>query len=480
LKCIAYDLDQLRRAFGDYQTLAAKNDPLYQQWSPLLNEDQANSGLIEFSLDLEVPDDTTIARLGDMKKRVNTWFLVTSKGVKWALHTRRKTETVLSDFRRWNSKLKDIAAACMIDDVTRIASMPLSTAASRLAEVERQPDARSLGLGLPASLKRLTLEPATTTGNFDLHDYELVEPFEYDATLVLGEIKRNDGRVEKSLIEYKEFGEAVTQGNMTSVKQLASLLSTSTNSDLATLPFRGYIRTIGHSPRKDTYAFVFDFPSNTHQSDLTSLHAALNSASSKSAISLAKRFQLAETMTKAVWYLNTVGWIHKSIRSDNIVFFKNETEHVDFASPHLVGFEYARLESDMTEYTGFDEDLEKNLYRHPERQGPPTVRFQKTHDLYALGLVLLEIGLWRTLNSLLEDFQNTEAGSSGKRPLANPKTIMEYYQKVAAEDLPRNMGDAYAAAVSSCLTAVEESAGNSVSVYNDVVLKVGLDSLSTF
>jgi hypothetical protein len=476
LGCIYYDLDQLRKAFGDYQALAAQNDPFYKEFSPILNKEPADSGLIEFSLEIEKPD-TVLRRAGDVKQRVGSWVVVTSKSVKWALHTRRKTEMALADFQKWNKKLKEIAAPCMIDDIMRMVPKPTATAASRLAEIVQEPDAKSLGLSLPASLKRLTLEPATTAHQFDLRDYELVDPYGYDAELVVGEIKRRDGGVEKSLIEYKEFGEAVTQGNLTTVQQLASLLSASTNSDLVTLPFRGYIRTSGNSARKDTYAFIFDFPSRTHQCDLTSLHAALDSTTSKSNVSLARRFHMAETVAKAVWYLNTCGWIHKSIRSDNIVFFKDEAEHVDFASPHLVGFEYARLESDMTEYAGYDEDLVKNLYRHPDRQGPPTVRFQKSHDLYALGLVLLEIGLWRTLNSLLEDFQKLDGDTKRKRAVANPKAIMKYFQTVAVGELPHTMGWEYAKAVSSCLSAVDGSGGESVSVYNDVVLKVGLDQL---
>lgn len=474
---IDFDLQQLRRAFGDYQALAANSDPLYQQWSPILHESQANSGLIEFSLDIDLPDPGP-GRLEEVKQRVNSWLSTTSNGLKWVLRTRRKTEIVLSDFQKWNSKLKDIAAACMIDDVTRISALATTmSTARRLEEVVQEPDAQSLGLGLPAALKRLTIEPAATSEDFELHGYELQDPDEQDAGLSSGCIRRSGGGFsEHVLIEYKEFGQAVTQGSSTTVQQLASLLSASRESELAALPFRGYIKTTGLSHRIDTYAFIFDFPKANHQDNSISLHSALHTTSSKANISLSKRFQLAETLTKAVWYLNTVGWIHKSIRSANIVFFLNERSQADFATPHLIGFEYARLESDMTEYTGYDEDLEKNLYRHPERQGPPTVRFQKSHDLYALGLVLLEIGLWKTLSEMLEGYQN-ENKIDGDRPLVNPRRIMEHFRKLVDEELAHGMGESYAAAVRYCLDAVDGAEGDSVRVYNEVVLKIGLDNL---
>ena len=41
-----------------------------------------------------------------------------------------------------------------------------------------------------------------------------------------------------------------------------------------------------------------------------------------------------------------------------------------------------------------DFDPAKDIYRHPERQGQPSAMFRKIHDIYALGAILLEIGLW--------------------------------------------------------------------------------------
>ncbi|KAF4540152.1 Het-s domain protein [Lasiodiplodia theobromae] len=55
----------------------------------------------------------------------------------------------------------------------------------------------------------------------------------------------------------------------------------------------------------------------------------------------------------------------------------------------------------MTKYD-FDNDLERNLYRHPDRQGRPKTSFSKLHDIYALGVVLLEIGLWEMALSLYQ------------------------------------------------------------------------------
>jgi len=45
--------------------------------------------------------------------------------------------------------------------------------------------------------------------------------------------------------------------------------------------------------------------------------------------------------------------------------------------------------------------MENNIYRHPERQGKPQTTFKTIHDLSALGIVLLEIGLWKPAVELL-------------------------------------------------------------------------------
>ncbi|KAF2188089.1 hypothetical protein K469DRAFT_566510 [Zopfia rhizophila CBS 207.26] len=111
---------------------------------------------------------------------------------------------------------------------------------------------------------------------------------------------------------------------------------------------------------------------------------------------------MAKTVAKSSWHLHTVSWIHKGVRSKNIVFLTKLDTTVDFDTPHLIGLEYSRHNDDATSYAAVDEDPEKNLYRHLEWQGPPSTRFKKSHDLYSLGLVLLEIGVWKTLGNIVQ------------------------------------------------------------------------------
>jgi hypothetical protein len=56
-----------------------------------------------------------------------------------------------------------------------------------------------------------------------------------------------------------------------------------------------------------------------------------------------------------------------------------------------MGFEFSRPEFDFSSGRP-DKDPARNVYRHPQRQGKPNKPFVKIYDIYALGVVLLEIG----------------------------------------------------------------------------------------
>lgn len=61
---------------------------------------------------------------------------------------------------------------------------------------------------------------------------------------------------------------------------------------------------------------------------------------------------------------------------------------------------------------GEDGSDENNIiYRHPDRE---LCRFTMTQDVYALGVVLLEIGLWTPL-SVKDLFSSSTTGSAGKK-----------------------------------------------------------------
>ncbi|KAF5008703.1 hypothetical protein FDECE_5030 [Fusarium decemcellulare] len=140
-------------------------------------------------------------------------------------------------------------------------------------------------------------------------------------------------------------------------------------------------------------------------------------------VPLGQRIHVAWALTTAVEHFHRVGWVHKSIRSDNIAFtavspnVESGLDDTDPASPFvdrfnlsnplLFGFEYSRAGDEAT-YLEEDHSLTNNLYRYPDRWGRPTARFEKSHDVYSLGVVLLEIALWKEASSILKIFLETK------------------------------------------------------------------------
>lgn len=114
---------------------------------------------------------------------------------------------------------------------------------------------------------------------------------------------------------------------------------------------------------------------------------------------LTDRITLMRLLCETVERLHAVDWLHKGLRSSNILFFKGG-DAINFADPYISGFEYSRpaLRDDMTQRPS--DDPAADIYRHPATQTGDQ-SFRKSFDLYSLGVVLLEIAYWRPIDSIL-------------------------------------------------------------------------------
>ena len=71
-------------------------------------------------------------------------------------------------------------------------------------------------------------------------------------------------------------------------------------------------------------------------------------------------------------------------------------------SPYLVGFDHGREDNEMAFTTGPSRDRRQMPYQYPVyRKNFPEIRFQLEFDYYSVGLVLLEIRLWTSLERLV-------------------------------------------------------------------------------
>ena len=91
---------------------------------------------------------------------------------------------------------------------------------------------------------------------------------------------------------------------------------------------------------------------------------------------------------------------------------------------------------------------EDDLYRHPDYKGSNVRSFQQPFDMYSVGVMLYEIGLWRNVAQ--------QRQSSGSRPslqthTSDPHFVEKVVMSGPVADLKRYTGTRYEDAVKACL-----------------------------
>ncbi|KAH6718499.1 prion-inhibition and propagation-domain-containing protein [Leptodontidium sp. MPI-SDFR-AT-0119] len=209
------------------------------------------------------------------------------------------------------------------------------------------------------------------------------------------ELATYDGKA--VLVEWKVVETANERQLKHRIKTLATLLQDIDSTSFHSLKCLGYLK----DPKSENYGYAFQLPPES--SDFVTLDCLLNGHST--APSLDDRFALAIALVETVLQLHTSGWLHKGLRSENVIFFRQKQRPgLDITRVFLEGYEYARADnpSDMTESPRPQQ--EANLYRHPKLLRADRASFRKAFDLYGLGCILTEIGLWETLATTLLHF----------------------------------------------------------------------------
>jgi hypothetical protein len=179
------------------------------------------------------------------------------------------------------------------------------------------------------------------------------------------------------------------------------------------------------------------------------------------------RFRLANHLAASVLYVHSGQFVHKCIKPENILIMTKAAAPPTERFPHvlgwpfLVGFDRCRPASAHSGRYG-EINLEDSLYQHPTRWGVAAEEaFAMQHDIYSLGVVLLEIGLWRPLvwyNELRGAYEYSDlfTNISETREITTTRTqkpaeIKQRLINIAKEDLPSLVGETYSKVVLSCL-----------------------------
>lgn len=182
------------------------------------------------------------------------------------------------------------------------------------------------------------------------------------------------------------------------------------------------------------------------------------SEQSQYSLSLNDRFYVAKMVSRYLGTLHADGWLHKSIRSHAVKFFFRMTDKeviLDTNTPYLTEFGFSRpldVFSAARDSASTAVNLDRDVYRHPRRFGQPSQIFNMVHDLHSLGIILLEIGTWKTArqiyDELLKQGKNDPTGED----------VQEAFIKRARKELEHHMGSAYRDAVVTCLLSPRRTA----------------------
>lgn len=276
----------------------------------------------------------------------------------------------------------------------------------------------------------------------------------------------------KVLVECRSYGvhcsdDKIASELLTRLEALAELLnSAEQRKDLHVLHCSGFY----HDPTNYVYGLVYDFPQPSVKGEdelcVTTLRTLIESDTHARRLPvLGDRFQLAHNLAASVLEFHKVAWLQKGISSFNIVIFHPEKElNTPVNRVYFLGFLNSRQNDEFAFTEGPGEDSKHKNFQHPDYLHG-RLRFKPEFDYYSLGIVLLELGMWRTLSVMTEDWQ---------------ESAREFREKLLKKRVPRlgsSMGTIYQDVVRVCLSGDFRADVCGVEVYGSNNLFLGFKRL---
>ncbi|KAL6827282.1 prion-inhibition and propagation domain-containing protein [Trichoderma sp. SZMC 28015] len=269
------------------------------------------------------------------------------------------------------------------------------------------------------------------------------------------------------LIEWVDYDREEIEERVVHVRRMDDLArmmhsASECHPDLHSIDCLGYTDDAANN----RYGLVYKAPASSH----STLKTLISSPDLKTP-DLDDRIRLAQTLAVAVWSLHSLDWLHKSICSSNIVFFPSafSTSGLsptasaalvpDISLPYLSGFGASRPELDIALSVVPRNPSIEDLHRHPASlRGRPHI---KPFDIYSFGLVLLEIGLWKVLQTYYKAHYTAERWRD--------KVVLA----VLVPGLGSKVGKRYREVVEMCLRVDEEmSSSEAGELMEEVVNKL--------
>lgn len=180
----------------------------------------------------------------------------------------------------------------------------------------------------------------------------------------------------------------------------------------------------GFTEDKDRNAIgtYFALPRDVHPTKpLTSLEDLLSS--------VAARLRLARQLASTLYSFHLVGWFHNSYSSKNVAFFHDGTSTLALDKPIMLGFKLSRPE-DTPSLSYKVAPRSDELFLHPavrvesKKTGPS---YETRYDIYSLGLLLYEIGTWKSAVYRYGDVADLTAVEFKTKMIAKATSKLPFY-----------------------------------------------------
>lgn len=392
--------------------------------------------------------------IGKADEDASVWNIMSKRGdakrLKYAVWVKQSLGNVSKDLKEW-SEVFDISWYLIV----RMSSSTLDQQLEPVATNEAEPVSALKDLREAIS-STLTSEAIADKNTVFLPEIffsnSRYTPIKFGSTT--SGVWTDGGGQTRYLID-----QASTISTLPDVCKLAKILRKVDPFEFGILACKGVAKSASPSGHGFNTRFLFNIPPTLR--DPQYLRTLLSLADSSHPLD--DRFLLSKQLAKAVMFVHSAGFVHKNIRPDTILVFQDEKTANLW--PFLTGFEKFRMAEGNTLYQG-DDAWEKNLYRHPQRQGiSPETNYSMQHDIYSLGVCLLEIGLGESFVTWDAEDSNYLPSSSISDAINSPlkdrrKKAFEtkrFLVSLAEQSLPSRMGLNFTKIVVTCLTCLDSS-----------------------
>lgn len=420
----AVDKDKFEKVVKDVEQIV---NGLWALVEPLQQAEQAAKLERVLSTIIQVSDD--VKGLRDLQEALPTSSLTTAASL-------RSTRVQIGDDDPDGGVHPNVAEKCGVSSQESIEGQPI------LPEVSTT----SLATWTPTTRRDALLPPLNSTSLTKVKQSQSNPVMAFG--LYLGK---------PVLVEYKRVPTNLKMKLKRRVENLAALLSQPKDATFLTL------KCLGFFEKDDQFVFIFEYPAY--------YYVAINTETIKQPITLldvlsdvktpppsvTARVQLALGLCRTVQTLHTARWLHKNLRSENVMLFPTKprsTLAATWTQPYITGFAFSRLNSASEISEKPQPDVFDDIYRHPRSLGQASDPYESYMDLYSLGVILVEIAEWRPFKDIirkcvdLTDVETTPSLHISSLEAVQPWLVKNMIQKGHAN---YRMGEVYGNLLSLCL-----------------------------